>query len=87
MSDHSDPSNPMSLVFIPALVAILHMLEKRKGALLTETEVLEARDNAVCMAMPASEASLMEEKRGYSDIVAEDAWNEWQRVRTQIGGV
>jgi hypothetical protein len=84
MKTQPDSSDPLCLVFIPALVAILHMLEKKKGSPLTEQEVLETRDKAVCMAMPASHAAQMEERRGYPDIVAENAWNEWQRVRAEL---
>lgn len=80
-----DPADPMCLVFIPALVAILLNVEKTKGAPLTEPEVIAVRDKAACMAMPASQAAALEAKRGYPDIVAEDAWNEWRRVRTELG--
>ncbi len=81
----NDPTDSLCLVFIPALIAILLNAEKTKGFPLTEAEVIAVRDKAVCMAMPASQAYQLEKKRGYSDIVAEDAWNEWQRARPELG--
>jgi hypothetical protein len=82
---HSDPKDPLCLVFIPALVAILLNVEKKKGAPLAEAEVIAVRDKSACMAMPASQAALLEEKRGYPDIVAENTWQEWQRIRLEFG--
>jgi hypothetical protein len=78
-------TDPLCLVFIPALVTLLHHLEATKGHALTEQEVLEARDKAVCMTMHFSDALALEESRGYRDIVAEKAWPEWQRVRIELG--
>lgn len=80
-----DPSDPLCLVFIPALVTILLHAEKTIGRPLTEAEVIAIRDKAVCMAMPVSVAAQMETKRGYPDIVAEAAWPEWQSARLQLG--
>ena len=80
-----DPADPLCLVFIPALVTILLNVEKTMGRPLTEAEVVAIRDKAVCMAMPASEAAMMEAKRGYPDIVAEAVWPEWQSARLQLG--
>lgn len=74
----------LCLVFIPALVAVLHHAEQAKGAPLSESEVLEIRDGAVCMAMSFSTALQMEEKRGYPDIVAEDCWAQWQMARAEL---
>jgi len=80
-----DPADPLCLVFIPALVAVLLNVEQKKGAPLTEAEVIAIRDNAACMAMPASAAAAVEAKRGYQDIVAESVWTEWQRARLELG--
>lgn len=79
------PEDPLCLVFIPPLVTVLFHAEKTLGKSLTETEVIAIRDKAVCMAMPASQAAIMEEKRGYLDIVAEAVWPEWQSARLQLG--
>ena len=80
-----DPSDPLCLVFIPALVTILVHAEKTIGRPLTEAEVIVIRDKAACMAMPVSVAAQMEAKRGYPDIVAEAVWPEWQSARLQLG--
>lgn len=80
-----DPEDPLCLVIVPALVAILLNAEQEKGAALTEAEVIALRDNAECIAMPASVAAQVQATRGYPDIVAEAAWSEWQRVRIELG--
>lgn len=79
-----DKTEPLCLVFIPALVTILLHMEKTQGRPLTEAEVIAIRDKAVCMTMPVSVAAEMEAKRGYPDIVAEAAWPEWQSARLQL---
>lgn len=84
MTDTSDDS--LCLVFIPALITVLYAAEKRKGAPLTEKEVIDIRDKASCMALPFSVALKSEKDRGYPDIVAENCWKEWQSARTQGGG-
>ncbi len=61
-----DPADPLCLVIIPALVAILLNAEQEKGSPLTEAEAIAIRDNAECIAMPASVAAEVESKRGYS---------------------
>lgn len=81
-----DP-NTKVLVFIPALVTLLCHVEKTLGRPMTEPEVLAARDKAVCMVMSYERAMAAEEARGYPDIVAEDAWNEWRVARKGIPGL
>lgn len=71
----------LCLVFIPTLAAILQHAETDKGSPLLESEVLEIRDHATCVAVPLDVALDMESERGYRDLVAEDCWNEWQRLR------
>ncbi|MBW8130327.1 MULTISPECIES: hypothetical protein [Pseudomonas] len=78
------PTDPLCLVFVPALVVLLTAAENKKGLPLTELEVCNIRDQATCVALTFSTALEMEEQRGYPDIVAEDCWNEWQRVRLEI---
>lgn len=77
-------TDPLCLVFVPALIAVLCAAETRKGAPLTEAEVFEIRDAATCITLPFSKALALETERGYPDIVAEDCWNEWQRVLPSI---
>lgn len=73
----STENDPLEPVPIPALVALLLSLEKQKGTPLTEEEVNEARDKAVCIMLPLSAKLQMDEKRGYSDINPARAWPEW----------
>lgn len=75
-------TDPLCLVFVPALVSLLKAAEDRKGSQLNEDEVLEIRDNATATAIPFSVAGAMEKERGYEDIVPEECWKEWQRVRS-----
>jgi hypothetical protein len=77
-------NDPLCLVFIPALVTVLLNKERAKGSPLTEDEVLAIRDECVAIAVPFSAALEMQRDIGYPDIIAEDCWNEWQRVRTQL---
>ena len=83
-TNENDADDPVIPVFMPALVVILWNLEKRQGTPLTEAQVLELRDNAVCMTMPLSVARQLAESRGYDDLDPEDVWNEWQAARTQL---
>ncbi|PMU18946.1 MULTISPECIES: hypothetical protein [unclassified Pseudomonas] len=71
-------ADPLCLVFVPALVAVLTAAENSKGSPLTEAEVCDIRDRAVCITLPFSVALDMERERGYPDIVAENCWSEWQ---------
>jgi hypothetical protein len=75
---------PLILVPIPPLAAILFKRETDKGSPLTQSEVEEIRDNCVCMTMRASVARKMAESRGYEDINLENAWNDWQSIRTKL---
>lgn len=77
----SEESEDLLIVPIPALCAILVNLEEKKGSALTESEVLAARDKAVCMVVPRSAAQAMEERRGYRDLVLEDVWQDWLGIR------
>ena len=71
------PNEELVITPIPALCLILLNLEKEKGSPLTESEVLAARDSAICMTVPRSVHKSMEESRGYRDLVLEDVWNDW----------
>ncbi|MCI8210027.1 hypothetical protein AUC61_10820 [Pseudomonas sp. S25] len=76
--------DPLCLVFVPALVAVLRAAETHKGSPLTEAEVFDIRDRATCIALSLSSAFEMETARGYPDIVAEDCWNQWQAIRLEL---
>ncbi|WP_223452696.1 MULTISPECIES: hypothetical protein [unclassified Pseudomonas] len=70
----------LCVVFIPALSVVLQGAEANKGSPLTEAEVLRIRDQATSVAVPFDVALDMENDRGYRDLIAEDCWNEWQRL-------
>ncbi|MBK3453254.1 MULTISPECIES: hypothetical protein [Pseudomonas] len=74
----------LCVVFIPALSVVLQSAETNKGFPLTESEALKIRDQATCVAVPFEVALDMENERGFRDIVAEDCWNEWQRLRLSM---
>ncbi|WP_138762947.1 hypothetical protein [Pseudomonas lactis] len=78
------PTDPLCLVFVPSLAAVLTAAESKNGAPLCEVEVCDIRDQATCIAVTFSTALAMEQERGYPDIVAEDCWNEWQRLRPSL---
>lgn len=71
-------------VFMPALVVILHAREREKGRPLTEQEVLEIRNNGVCMMMRVEHAIALDERRGYNDIDPERVWEQWQEARAHL---
>ena len=87
MNDATDNENAedenLILVFMPSLLALLQRVEELKSAPLSESEVLRIRDGGVCIALRASVAQAMEEKRGYADLDAENAWREWRKFRSQ----
>lgn len=73
-------------VFIPPLALLLARAEKLKESPLTESEVVRIRDNAVCMMLPLSKAAHLAKARGFRDIVPENCWVEWHRLKTQVTG-
>ena len=77
-------TEPLCLVFVPALAALLTAAESKKGTPLSEVEVCNIRGQATCIAVTFSTALAMAQERGYPDIVAEDCWNEWQRLRPSL---
>ena len=81
----ADADEPLVPVPIPPLVVLLDALERKKGAPLTEEEVLEARDTAPCITMKLSDARSMAESRGFYDINPENAWAEWLEFPQQQG--
>jgi hypothetical protein len=77
-------SKGLLIVPVPALVAVLLNKENEKGSALTETEVLEIRDNAVSIAMPVDVKEQIDESRGYTDIDPENVWEEWLVARLEL---
>ena len=80
----NDNNEELLLVHVPALVAVLLNAENEKESALTESEVIEIRDSAQCIAMPMDVAEKVAEDRGYADINPENAWEEWQTVRKEL---
>jgi len=69
---------------VPALLAVLLSLEQRKGAPLTEREVIATRDAAVCVALPRGVHESLAEDRGYDDIDPDRAWEQWSEIRMSL---
>ncbi|MEO6218712.1 MAG: hypothetical protein ABIO86_21995 [Sphingomonas sp.] len=81
-------SDNLVIVHVPALVVILLDRECKKGAPLTEEEVVAIRDGGHCIAMPRDVLAEVAEKRGYDDIDPENAWEDWNAIRLtlNVGG-
>lgn len=69
---------------VRSLVATLLNREEAKGSPLSEEEVRAITQNAPSIAMPEAARSAVDEERGYLDIDPENAWEEWQVVRSQF---
>lgn len=80
----TDPAEKLFIVPVPALVATLLAAERGKGAPLTEEEVLQIRDRAPSIAMPAHAYRAVINARGYDDIDPENVWEEWQLARKSL---
>ncbi|MCP3671934.1 MAG: hypothetical protein GY814_16190 [Gammaproteobacteria bacterium] len=68
-------------VYIPALVALLARAEKLAERPLTKDEVLRIRDNATVVTQALSAMPEYLKSRGYHDLYAPEAWEEWQLYR------
>jgi hypothetical protein len=74
------------IVFMPALGALLVRAEHLKGSPLTEAEVLAIRDKAHSVTVTAEQARGIDEARGYADLDPQNAWAEWQQLRSDLAG-
>ena len=74
------------LQFIPSLSAVLLNAERKKGAPLLETEVVEIRDKASVMAVTRGMARDVDARRGYIDIDPEDCWRQYLQMRETLKG-
>jgi hypothetical protein len=68
-------------VYIPALVALLTKAEELAERPLSRDEVLRIRDNAATVSQPLSSMPSFLGQRGYHDLYAPEAWEEWQLYR------
>ena len=84
MTRKSKPSNHLVPVFTPPLIKLLQQKEKAKGAPLTREEVLEIRNNATMILVKAEEAQKMAHSRGFADLDADRAWEQWQELRKRL---
>ncbi|MGV1682699.1 hypothetical protein [Sphingopyxis sp. NJF-3] len=75
--------DPIIPVPFPPLITLLQQHETAKGSALTEAEVLDIRDGAVCMTMKRSRAEQLAASRGFPDIDPANAWEEWLHARHQ----
>lgn|GEM_PF-352052 len=73
----SNTNKKMTIVFIPALVAVLLSEERKIGRELTQQEVESIRDSATAVQVPVDVAKEMIKERGYLNIDPENAWEEW----------
>ena len=80
----SDDLSNLVAVFVPSLAGILADAERKKGAPLTESEVMNVRDTSTVVMVRRTVADEMVKNRGYRDINPENAWTEWQKVRAQV---
>ena len=74
----------MTTMSMPSRLSLLWRRERDKGAPLTELEVRETCDNSAAVALPLMVAAAVEEGRGYRDIIGDDCWDEWQRMRPAL---
>ncbi|ENW94683.1 hypothetical protein [Acinetobacter dispersus] len=68
-------------VFVPALVTLLVHAEKFAKKPLSKEEVLQIRDNATVIVTPLSAMPALLKSRGYCDLYAPEAWEQWQLYR------
>ncbi len=81
----SDEDNLRPL-FVPPLALVLAQAEKLKCEPLTEPEVMLIRDGCIAMMVPADHLPEMAKTRGFIDVVPENCWADWHRLRVQITG-
>ena len=84
----ASPGEPKVLVFLNPLVVLLAGRERQKGSPLTEEEVLEVRDSAQCIAMPASQAekfyASLDSQFPVPRLNPDNIWQEWQAIRSHL---
>ena len=68
-------------VFVPPLVALLTRAEELANRPLKKEEVLRIRDKATVVTQPLSAMPELLKERGYHDLYAPEAWEEWQAYR------
>ncbi len=64
----------------PALIVLLLQRQRQKGGRLTEAEVLQVRNEALCAMLTTSARHALDCRRGYRDLDPQDVWHEWQAL-------
>ncbi len=86
--ERSLAEEPKVLVFLNPLAMLLAGRERQKGSPLTEEEVLEVRDGAQCIAMPASQAekfyASLDSQFPVPRLNPDNIWQEWQAIRSHL---
>jgi len=76
----------MTIVFIPALVAVLTAKEREAERDLVKEEVESIRDSATAIRVPVEVARDMVNERGYLDIDPDNVWEEWLLYKKMTSG-
>lgn len=74
------------VMFLNHLCVMLPALEEAKGAPLTEQEVLDYRDGAVCALVSPEARYRIWASIGFADFDHENLWEEWQAYRRDCLG-
>lgn len=74
------PQSKLRMTFVPALRVLLAAAREKKGARLSDEEILAIRDAGSCIAMRWEHAREMERARGYADIDPERAVECWNAI-------
>jgi hypothetical protein len=76
--DHGDgDDDPLVPMFMPPLLTLCLMEERKKGSPLTQEDVERVRDTGICMMVPLSHYRFKAEMSG-RDLDPENAWEDWQ---------
>jgi len=71
----------VTILFMPALSALLTRAEQLKGSPLTEEQVLRIRDGALAVVTRGDAAAATIEQRGHPEVDPTSAWQSWQAIR------
>jgi hypothetical protein len=75
-------------VYVNPLIAMLYAAERKKGAPLTEAEVLHIRDTTVSVEMTPSQAqkfyASLDAQVSVHRMNPDHLWAEWQEIRDQV---
>ncbi len=78
------PQAKLRMNFVPPLRALLEAARDKKGAALSDDEVLSLRDQGVCIAMEPGAVRELERSRGYVDLDAERVLECWHAIEESL---